>query len=325
MSNSRPRVLFFGMEGAFSTPVFLALLEHDLDICALVLPGSSLAEKSAPVIQRREPPASRRVQIPLLSANPSLLQLVHAQEIPVWEVQRLSHPQTISTLSAYQADFLCVACFSQRIPDVLCALPRLAALNVHPSLLPANRGPVPLFWTFREGQSMTGVTVHTLEASLDSGDIYAQSAFPVPDGISYNQLEILAAQKGGELLVQTLEQLAQGNAVCVPQDEAKSSYHSFPKVEDVVVQAELWHAQHIYNFVEGVGHWYGGVLIHAGEYVLSSMHALSYSTLSHRGSTSAPPLDAPIDALKPFIYQEGVAWIRCLDGWVQANVEIYQN
>src|ERR1700738_1930773 len=112
MSNSRPRVLFFGMEGVFSAPVLQTLLKQQLDICALILPASPLAEKIAPPIQRREPPLTKRTQLPLLSARPSLLQLAHSYHVPVWETLHLSHPQTISTLVAYQPDVLCVACFS---------------------------------------------------------------------------------------------------------------------------------------------------------------------------------------------------------------------
>jgi methionyl-tRNA formyltransferase len=312
MSNSHPRVLFFGMEGVFSVPVLQILLEQQFDICALILPISPLAAKIASPIQRREPPLTRRTQLPLLSAHPSLLQLAHSHHIPVWEIQHLSHPQTFSTLSAYQPDILCVACFSQRIPDALFSLPRLAALNVHPSLLPANRGPVPLFWTFRDGDSLTGVTIHALESTLDTGDIFAQTSFPVPDGISYNQLETLAAQQGGTLLAQTIARLSSGDALRTPQDPAKSSYHSFPNPEDFIVQAELWPARHVYNFIQGVGRWGGPALIHTGPYSFSTTHALSYST-SLAGEKPEPSTD-------PIFYQDGLAWIRCLDGWVQLSI-----
>ena len=312
MSNSRPRVLFFGMEGVFSVPVLQTLLEHSFDICALVLPASPLIEKIAPPIQHREPPHTRRTQLSLLSAHPSLLQLAHSHHIPVWETQHLSHPQTLSILSAYQPDVLCVACFSQRIPDALLSLPRLAALNVHPSLLPANRGPVPLFWTFRNGDPLAGVTIHALESTLDTGDIFAQTSFLIPDGISYNHLETLAAQQGGRLLAQTIDQLSSGQALRTPQDAATSSYHSFPDPEDFIVQAAHWSARHLYNFIQGVGRWGGPVLIHTGPYSFSITHALSYST-----SLLGEELEGSTD---PVFYQDGLAWIRCLDGWVQISI-----
>jgi methionyl-tRNA formyltransferase len=298
------------MEGGFSALVLRALLDQQYSVCALVLPASALAAKNGPAIQRREAPPARRMQLPMLSSDLSLLQLAYAHRIPVWETLRLSHADAISTLAAYEPDLLCVACFSQRLPHALLALPRLAALNVHPSLLPANRGPVPLFWTFREGHAVSGVTIHALETSLDSGDIFAQRSFPIPDGLSYHQLEMLAARQGGELLAQTVAKVAQGNAVRIPQDEAKSSYHSFPETEDFVVQAEQWHAQHVYNFVQGVGVWDGPVFVHSGDYVLTTVQAISYTT-----DIAAFP-----DAPGMVHCREGFVWVRCLDGWVQVQV-----
>ncbi|HTK09572.1 MAG TPA: formyltransferase family protein [Ktedonobacteraceae bacterium] len=309
MSNSHPRVLFFGMEGGFSALVLKALLDQLYPICALVVPASALAAKNGPAIQRREAPPVRRMQLPVLSSDPSLLQLAYAHRIPVWEALRLSSADAISPLATYEPDLLCVACFSQRLPRPLLALPRLAALNVHPSLLPANRGPVPLFWTFREGHAVSGVTIHALETSLDSGDIFAQRRFPVPAGISYHQLEMLAARQGGELLAQTIAKIAQGNAVRVPQDETKSSYHSFPETEDFVVQAEQWRVYHVYNFIQGVGIWDGPVSVHSGDYVLTTVQAISYTT----DLAAFPDTNTVHD-------RKGLAWVRCLDGWVQLQV-----
>ncbi len=57
-------------------------------------------------------------------------------------------------------------------PDVL-AIPRLGAVNLHPSYLPYNRGAHPLFWAVAEGTPL-GVTVHRMDAGLDTGAILGQ-------------------------------------------------------------------------------------------------------------------------------------------------------
>src|SRR5204862_1767507 len=111
---------------------------------------------------------------------------------------------------------ICVACFSQRIPRIILDLPRLGCLNVHPSLLPANRGPVPLFWTFREGHQQTGVTIHLMNEGMDTGDILAQEPIEVPSGISYAQLELQCATLGGKLLARTVWVSYRGLAIRVP-------------------------------------------------------------------------------------------------------------
>lgn len=55
-------------------------------------------------------------------------------------------------------------------------------INLHPSLLPRNRGPNPFFWSILNGDSDSGVTAHALIDKLDAGDICLQRRIPIaPD------------------------------------------------------------------------------------------------------------------------------------------------
>ena len=180
MNRRPPRVLFLGMPGNFSWPSLRALLDGGIDVCAVVLPASPRPGPDRPYhppITRREQLRSTRSMLPLLnsSLHGGIVQLAWERQIPVWEVSRMSDPATVSTLAAYQPDLICVACFSLRIASSILDIPRLGSLNVHPSLLPAHRGPVPLFWAFRQGLQQTGVTIHLMDEGMDTGDILAQS------------------------------------------------------------------------------------------------------------------------------------------------------
>ena len=275
----RPKVLFFGMQGNFSAPSLLALLKQGIEVCAVVLPASPVSGREAPHVQRREQLKGRGISLPLLTMpiNQSIIEIAWREQIPVWDVYHLSHKETYDVLASYQPDMICVVCFSQRIPRSILDLPRSGCLNVHPSLLPANRGPEPLFWTFREGHETTGVTIHVMSEEMDSGDILAQEAVAVPDGISYEQLESQLAHIGGTLLAKTVWDVYRGNATYTSQDETKSYYHSFPSNEDFVVQADEWDARHAYNFIQGVGHWNGAVTLVDGEKTYLVRDAFSYS------------------------------------------------
>lgn len=59
----------------------------------------------------------------------------------------------------------------------LLRLPRV--INFHPSLLPRHRGPSPLFWTVREGDSLFGVSVTAVSAAIDKGTLLYQEALKV--------------------------------------------------------------------------------------------------------------------------------------------------
>jgi methionyl-tRNA formyltransferase len=56
--------------------------------------------------------------------------------------------------------------------DVIDLLPH-RIINLHISMLPWNRGMIPNIWSFLEG-TPTGVTIHEVDAGLDTGDILIQ-------------------------------------------------------------------------------------------------------------------------------------------------------
>jgi methionyl-tRNA formyltransferase len=274
-----PRILFFGMQGNFSHPPLRAVLESGIEVCAVVIPTERSLKGGLPAIRRREQPQASRAMLPVLQStiHTSILQLAWEREIPVWEVNRLSGPETVSVLAAYQPDVICVVCFSKRIPRAILDIPRLGCLNVHPSLLPTNRGPEPLFWTFREGDQQTGVTIHLMDEVMDTGPIVAQEVLEVPDGIGYAQLEAQCAELGGRLLVRSVWDLYNGAAVPELQDETKSSYHAFPSDDGFVVPVAEWSAQHVYNFICGVASWGTPTILQVGDKTVHVKKAISYS------------------------------------------------
>jgi methionyl-tRNA formyltransferase len=152
-----------------------------------------------------------------------------------------------------QADLAIVACFPRLIPEHILAVPPHGFLNLHPSLLPELRGPFPLFWTFRLGQQHTGVTVHHMDAGLDSGDIALQQELFLPDGISGPQADALLAAHGGSLLLDACRRLAAGTLPRIPQHSGGSTY-SRPTAEDFQIPTS-WSARRAYNFICGTAEW----------------------------------------------------------------------
>ena len=50
----------------------------------------------------------------------------------------------------------------------------LHVINIHPSKLPAYRGPEPIIWGLLEEQPNFGLSIHYLDVGIDTGDIIAQ-------------------------------------------------------------------------------------------------------------------------------------------------------
>jgi methionyl-tRNA formyltransferase len=83
----------------------------------------------------------------------------------------------------YDLDLIACCGFPWRLPADLLELPRLGAINSHPSLLPKYRGAGPnvFGWMFRNDEYETGATVHRMSAEFDTGPILAQARIPIED------------------------------------------------------------------------------------------------------------------------------------------------
>ncbi len=307
-------MLFFGMAGQFSRAPLLALLEAGIDVRAVVMPSvarlAGAPPSGTPPITTRAPAGTTSPHgraLPLLGSEvaENIARIAAARGIPVLEVARPGDPETLAVLGAYVPDAICVACFPWRVPRGLLELPRLGCVNLHPSLLPENRGPDPLFWTFRRGDATIGVTAHLMDERLDAGPIVAQRVLPVPEAIDEFALEGRCAEVGGELLAQAVWELARGTARPAPQDEARATTYSWPQEADYVVtpQRPAWWA---HRFVTGVSG--RGIPIHLeiGERTFKVVESLGYEP----EATQVAPWQLSDDLLA----------LRCVSGVWHARV-----
>jgi methionyl-tRNA formyltransferase len=159
----------------------------------------------------------------------------------------------VKVLAKLAPDVACVACFPYRIPTALLNVPPAGFLNLHPSLLPAYRGPAPLFWTFRNGEQQTGVTVHFMDEGLDTGDIVLQAPLTLPDGISGHAAETRCAALAGQLLVEAVQALADGRLPRRPQP-AGGHYDPWPSLAAFTL-SPAWSARRAFNFMRGTAEW----------------------------------------------------------------------
>lgn len=84
-----------------------------------------------------------------------------------------------STLANIGIDYLCLAGFMRLVKaPLLDAFPQ-RIINIHPSLLPAYPGLEAWTQALQGGASLTGCTVHFVDAGMDTGEIIAQRQVPV--------------------------------------------------------------------------------------------------------------------------------------------------
>jgi methionyl-tRNA formyltransferase len=171
--------------------------------------------------------------------------------IPVLEVGSMRNEETLYAIQELEPDLVVVACFPQILPKRMLEIPKFGCLNVHPSLLPAYRGPEPLFWQFRAGEKDMGVTVHWMDAGADTGDILGQVHLSFPEGARTVEADGLVAQAGAELILRALQEDEWPRR---PQESEGASYQGIPGTEDRVIPVS-WDVKRAFNFIRGADVW----------------------------------------------------------------------
>ena len=102
-----------------------------------------------------------------------------------------------------EAELGVVVAFGRLIkPNVLTALPMI---NVHFSLLPRWRGAAPVERALLAGDTETGVCIMQVDATLDTGAVYAREVVPIGDTTTADDLRQMLVAAGTRLLLQVLD------------------------------------------------------------------------------------------------------------------------
>jgi len=134
-------------------------------------------------------------------------------------------------LAALEPDLLVSAAYARIVPEDILAIPRIGAINVHPSLLPDYRGVLAVWWALYEGRTTVGVTIHQMTLPVDTGPILAQAPLEVttdadPVGV-WRTLGDLARP----LLAETLENIRSTRRIVGTPQPPGGCYRSPPGKE----------------------------------------------------------------------------------------------
>ncbi len=134
---------------------------------------------------------------------PQLLQL--APEIETGFAPQSLQVECAGLIRQQSIDFILVACWPYLIDAVLINSAGRAALNLHPSLLPAHRGVDPITSQLADKKSQFGVSLHLLDQYFDRGDIVAQAMLDdSPQSPTRRDLERDCAVLGSRLFIDAI-------------------------------------------------------------------------------------------------------------------------
>lgn len=252
--------LFFVSHSTFAVTALRTLLDAGLAPTAVIVPKST-----------REPAYIDDV-FPIYRPH-SLPSVCASAGVTLVEVDGIPSIDLLQTIAPRPVRYIVCLCFPFRLPKSILYFPSQGCLNLHPSLLPAYRGPAPIFWQLHAGEVQSAVTLHHMNPSFDAGDIVAQTGVEIPNGISARELEQAMATKGAALI---REAVAGSLRKSQAQDETQASYFSWPKEQAFEIET-TWPAERVFRFMRGTREMGQRYAISIGAERFSMTSALMYS------------------------------------------------
>jgi methionyl-tRNA formyltransferase len=193
----------------------------------------------------------------------SVADVARIHRIPCLTPSSPNRPEIIEAVRGLAPDLVLSVWYRRLLGPELLAVPRVAALNLHGSLLPAYRGRAPLNWVLVNGETRTGVTLHHMTAAADAGDVVAQRPIGIePDDTAFTLYERMV-KAGVELLLETYPAVLAGTAERVPQDGARATSVPRRRPEDGRIEW-TWPASRIFNMIRAVADPYPGAFVGDG-------------------------------------------------------------
>ena len=163
----------------------------------------------------------------------TLAPLLRSRGVRILEPPSANDDAAVAFIAGVDPDVLLSVSSPERFDEPLLRTAGHAAINVHWAPLPAYGGVAPYFWSLRNGEPTTGVTVHEMIAKLDAGRILAQQQMTISGADSALSLQLRLAAAGGEALSAVLASLDAGLQAAKEQNLSKRSYYSWPTPADV--------------------------------------------------------------------------------------------
>ncbi|PMD73442.1 methionyl-tRNA formyltransferase [Companilactobacillus nuruki] len=196
------KIIFLGTP-EFSATVLKGLIKEGYDIIAAV------TQPDKPVGRKQK-----------LQKSPVKL-IAEDENIKLYQPAKLPGSPEVEELKSLNADLIVTAAYGQFLPTSFLNSAKIAAINVHGSLLPKYRGGAPIQWSLLNGDKETGITIMYMVKGMDAGDIISQEKLPITLDDDNGSLFEKMAIVGRELLLDTIPKILSGDIHPIAQDPDK--------------------------------------------------------------------------------------------------------
>ena len=144
----------------------------------------------------------------------------------------LTTKEQLDNIKTIQPDYIISCGYGHIVPEEILAIPTEGCLNLHPSLLPFNRGANPNVWSIVDG-TPAGVTLHYMDAGVDTGNVIAQRAVEKRFSDTGKTLQNRLDDAQVELFRSVWPKIVTGEAESKPQDQNAGTYHRTDEFEEL--------------------------------------------------------------------------------------------
>lgn len=132
--------------------------------------------------------------------------------------------EIIEQLASYGAEAAVLVAYGKIIPQSVIDIFPKGIINIHPSLLPLHRGPIPIESVILDGSNKTGVSIMELARAMDAGPVYGQVEYALTGKESKPELAAALLHTGCETLLALLPGILDGSIAAIPQDDSAATY-----------------------------------------------------------------------------------------------------
>ena len=175
-------------------------------------------------------------------------------DIKVFQPEKLKDDrEAIEYLKAIKPDFIIVVAFGQILTKEVLDIPKYGCINLHASLLPMYRGAAPLNWVVINGEKKSGNTTMLMDVGLDTGDMLLKDEVEITENMTAGELHDILMVRGGNLLIETIEGVANGTVKGIKQ-EGETCYAKMLSKNTGKISWDK-SALEIHNLIRGLNPW----------------------------------------------------------------------
>lgn len=228
------KIIFFG------TPEFAA---PGLEILAKI-PNIEISA----VVTQSDKPVGRKKRL-----TPPPVKIA-AEKLGLKVIQPKNKKQLTDLLKNTEADFFIVIAYGMILPKEALKMPKIAAINVHASLLPKYRGASPIQETLLNGDNETGISIMKMDEKLDEGPVYLIKRIKIEKTDNLQTLTTKLANLSAQILPLALEDIIDNDLTPLPQNHKETTYCKKIKKQDGKIN---WNksAEEINNMIRAYTPW----------------------------------------------------------------------